>query len=133
MVSENAVLAHLSIHLAAAETSFSVPAGPGFRGFVTLNVFSTQEAIPEYHSGGWMPGSSRTVFYPEDRDLNAHVTGLETIYPPGGSVDARLDLAGGKKPVAGVFGVSVYDTAVEERARSRGARASISASPGRTR
>jgi hypothetical protein len=118
VVSENAVLAHLSIPLAAAEASFSVPAGPGFRGFVTLDVFSTLEAIPKYRYGGWKPGSARTVFYPENRGLNAHVTGLETIYSPGGSVDARLDLAGGKRPVAGVFGVSVYDTAVDERAQS---------------
>ncbi|MFZ1083717.1 MAG: alpha-2-macroglobulin family protein [Terracidiphilus sp.] len=118
VVSENAVLAHLSIPLASDESTFSIPASPEFRGFVTISVFSALSTIPYYHYSGWMPGSARTVFYPEDRGLKASVAGLETIYSPGAPVDASLDLAVGKKPVSGVFGVSVYDTAVEQRAQS---------------
>ncbi|MGH9563865.1 MAG: hypothetical protein ACRD3S_20620, partial [Terracidiphilus sp.] len=65
------------------------------------------------------PGALRNVLYPEDHSIHANVNGLAASYPPGTAVNAGLELRNASNgPAAGVFGVSVFDTAVEQRAET---------------
>lgn len=119
VLSESSVLGHWQIRLSGTEQPFSIPAGPAFHGLITLRAYSMRT---EMEQSTWYlsnQGATRTVLYPEDRSLHANVRGLAARYAPGTPVNAQLQLrtvANG--PTAGVFGVSVFDTAAEQRAET---------------
>jgi phage baseplate assembly protein gpV len=119
VLSETSVLEHWQIRMSGAEQAFSIPVRPAFQGLITLRAYSMRV---EMKRSTWYfgdRGATRVVLYPDDRSLHANVKGLAAAYAPGVPLSAQLDLrnaAGG--PAAGVFGVSVFDTAVEQRAET---------------
>lgn len=119
VLSEGSALAHLQVRMLGREQEFTIPARPSFRGRITLRAYSMRV---EMERNTWYLGNrggERTVLYPEDRSLLVNVKGLAAQYPPGAAVTAGLELRNaGNGPAAGVFGVSVFDTAVEQRAET---------------
>jgi hypothetical protein len=117
VVSQAGVLAHLQVHPVHGIASLSVPAGPNFRGLITLHAYTLNRDVAEYEGEYGGVASSKSVLYPEDRELRVKLSGLQTSYPPGAEVNANLNV----NDVAGVLqrgaaGISVFDTAVEQRA-----------------
>ena len=119
LLDESSVLSHWQFRMGGREQAFTIPANPVFRGLITLRAYSMRVAMEQ--SSWYMrnQGATRTVLFPYDRSLNATVKELAASYAPGAPVNAALSLrssAGG--PASGVFGVSVFDTAVEQRAET---------------
>jgi len=119
VLSETSVLEHWQIRMSGTEQEFSIPASPAFRGLITLRAYSMRV---EMERSTWYfgdQGATRVVLYPDDRSLHANVKGLTASYAPGTPVNAQLELRNAANgPAAGVFGVSVFDTAVEQRAET---------------
>ncbi|MBS1805625.1 MAG: carboxypeptidase regulatory-like domain-containing protein [Acidobacteria bacterium] len=119
VLSESGVVGHWQMRVSGTEQPFSIPGNPSFRGLITLRGYNLRGARQETRWYGGADGSTRSVLYPEDRSLIADVKGLSASYSPGAKVNAELSLRNADKGVtAGVFGVSVFDTAVEERAET---------------
>jgi hypothetical protein len=119
VLSETTMLAHLQVHLAHAYEPISIPAGPGFRGLITLRTYTMANSSSQSDWEMTNYGAIKSVLYPEDRSLSVKLSGIRPSYSPGTKVDAALQLqsaASGATP--GVFGVSVFDTAVEQRAET---------------
>jgi hypothetical protein len=117
--SQTALLSHWQIRMSGREQEFTIPANPAFRGLVTLRAYSMRVPMElgDWYTGN--QGASRTVLFPYDRSLHAEVKGLAASYAPGAPVSAGLELRNAANgPAAGVFGVSVFDTAVEQRAET---------------
>jgi uncharacterized protein YfaS (alpha-2-macroglobulin family) len=119
VLSETSVLEHWQIRMSGAEQPFSIPAGPAFRGLITLRAYNMRV---EMEQSTWYlgdQGATRVVLYPDDRSLHADVKGLAASYAPGAPVNAQLELRNAANgPAQGVLGVSVFDTAVEQRAET---------------
>jgi uncharacterized protein YfaS (alpha-2-macroglobulin family) len=118
VLSETTVLEHWQMRMSGAEQAFSIPASPAFRGLITLRAYSMRV---EMEQDTWYmsdQGATRVVLYPDDRSLRANVKGLAGSYAPGAQVNAQLELRNAANGAAGVFGVSVFDTAVEQRAET---------------
>ncbi|HEV2134819.1 MAG TPA: MG2 domain-containing protein [Terracidiphilus sp.] len=119
IVSQNAVLSHWQTRVSGTEQPFSIPASPAFHGVITVRAYNLRGTRGERRWYGERDGSSRSVLYPEDRALSATVKGLADTYSPGARVSGQLLLRSADKgPAAGAFGVSVFDTAVEQRAET---------------
>lgn len=119
VLSESSVLEHWQMRMGGAEQAFSIPWRSALHGLITLRVYSMRVAMEESTWYMSNQGATRAVLYPDDHSLHANVKGLAATYAPGAPVSAQLDLrnaAGGS--AAGVFGVSVFDTAVEQRAET---------------
>jgi len=102
-------LRHQQVHMAHAIEPVEIPASAAFHGKITLTACQMDR---EYHY--LEPCSFKSVLYPEDRALKVKITGLLRSYLPGAEVNAGLNLQGAK----GAMGVSVFDTAVEQRAKT---------------
>jgi hypothetical protein len=119
ILSENAVLGHWQTKVNGAEQPFSIPANPAFHGVITVRAYNLRGTRGERRWYGEQDGSARSVLFPEDHSLNASVKGIAPTYAPGAKVNGELLLrSAGKGPVTGAFGVSVFDTAVEQRAET---------------
>jgi hypothetical protein len=119
VLSETAVVGHWQIRMSGEEQPFTIPANPAFHGLVTLRGYDLRDEGRERRRFGGRDGTARSVLYPEDRLLSASVKGLAASYTPGAKVNAELSLRSADKgAAAGVFGVSVFDTAVEQRAET---------------
>lgn len=117
VLSETSVLDHWQIRMSGTEQRFSIPASPAFRGLITLRAYSMRVAMEQstWYLGD--QGATRVVLYPDDHSLHANVKSLAASYAPGAPVYAQLELRDATNgPAAGVFGASVFDTAVEQRA-----------------
>jgi len=119
VLSATSVLEHWQMRMSGAERGFSIPASTAFRGLITLRAYSMRV---EMERSTWYfgdQGATRVVLYPDDHSLRADVKGLAASYAPGAPVTAQLELRNAVNgPAAGVFGVSVFDTAVEQRAET---------------
>jgi hypothetical protein len=119
VLSETAILGHWQIRMGGDEQPFTIPANPAFHGLITLRAYNLRATTNEQRWYGAGDGTARSVLFPEDQSLNANVKGLAASYAPGAKVNGELSLrSAGKGATAGVFGVSVFDTAVEERANT---------------
>jgi hypothetical protein len=119
ILSETAVVGHWQVRMSGEEQLFAIPANPAFHGLITLRGYNLRDEERERRWYGERDGTARSVLYPEDRSLSAGVKGLAASYTPGAKVGAELSLRSADKgATAGVFGVSVFDTAVEERAET---------------
>lgn len=119
VLSDWGVVGHWQLRVRGTEQPFSIPGSPSFHGLITLRGYNFRAAKQENRWYGGADGSMRSVLYPEDRSLNGDVKGLSVSYVPGAKVNAELALRRADKgSFAGVFGVSVFDTAVEERAET---------------
>jgi len=119
VLSATSVLEHWQMRMSGSEQGFSIPASPAFRGLITLRAYSMRVEMMQstWYLGD--QGATRTVLYPDDHSLRANVKGLAASYAPGAPVNAQLELSDAANgPAAGVFGVSVFDTAVEQRAET---------------
>jgi hypothetical protein len=117
ILSENAVLGHWQTKVSGAEQPFSIPANPAFHGVITVRAYNLRGTRGERRWYGEQDGSARSVLFPEDHSLNASVRGVAPTYAPGAKVNGELLLrSAGTGPVTGAFGVTVFDTAVEQRA-----------------
>jgi hypothetical protein len=118
VLSNHGLLENRQVRMAHSEEPLTVPADPAFHGVVTLWAYTMQsEAANDRH--GWQDnrGAYKSVLYPEDRELKVKLTGLQASYLPGGEVQAGLDVrTASGRGIAGAFGISVFDTAVEQRA-----------------
>jgi hypothetical protein len=111
VLSEATVLGHWQIHMSGQQEPFSLPASPAFHGQITVRAYNLRHERRE--------ATSRSVLYPEDHSLSASVKGVAASYAPGAKVNGELVLRSADKgATAGVFGVSVFDTAVEQRAET---------------
>ena len=119
VLSETAVVGHWQIRVSGNEQPFSIPANPVFHGLITLRGYNLRDEARERRWYGERDGTARSVLYPEDHSLSASVKGLAASYAPGAKVSAELSLRSADKgAAAGVFGLSVFDTAVEQRAET---------------
>ncbi|MFY9852613.1 MAG: alpha-2-macroglobulin family protein [Terracidiphilus sp.] len=119
VLSETSVVGHWQIRMNGNDQPFSIPANPAFRGLITLRSYNLRDERRERRWYGDRDGTARSVLYPEDRSLSASVKGLVASYSPGAKVTGELVLRSADKgATAGVFGVSVFDTAVEQRAET---------------
>ncbi len=119
VLSEAAVIGHWRIRMSGKDQPFIIPANPAFHGLITLRGYNLRDVERESRWYGDRDGTARSVLYPEDHSLSAGVKGLAATYTPGAKVSTELSLrSAGKGATAGVFGVSVFDTAVEERAET---------------
>ena len=119
VLNESSVLSHWQFRMGGREQAFTIPSNPVFRGLITLRAYSMRVAMEQSTWYMRNQGPTRTVLFPYDHSLNATVKDLAVSYAPGAPVNANLSLrssAGG--PASGVFGVSVFDTAVEQRAET---------------
>lgn len=116
-VSAQGVINHQQVHMMHALEPITVLMGDDFHGLVTLVAY-TMNGESERNSYSWRGWSAyKSVLYPEDRELKVKLTGLHSSYAPGASVDAGLDVrAAGGFVAPGAVGVTVIDTAVEQRA-----------------
>ncbi len=113
--SAGGLLAHRQLHMGHEIEPFDVPANAAFHGLITLVACQMNIDAPEYSE--LTQCSTRSVLYPEDRKLRVKLAGLQPSYLPGADVQAGLNLSG----TAGVLGVSVFDTGVEQRAATEDA------------
>ncbi len=119
VLSETAVVGHWQIRIGGNDQPFSIPANPLFRGLATLRAYNLRDQGRERRWYGERDGAARSVLYPEDHSLSASVKGLAASYTPGAKVNAELSVRSADKgTAAGVFGLSVFDTAVEQRAET---------------
>jgi hypothetical protein len=117
VLSEKAVVGHWQIRMSGEEQPFTIPANPAFHGLITLRGYNLRDQERDRRWYGDRDGTARLVLFPEDRSLSAGVKGLAASHAPGAKVSADLSLRSADKgATAGVFGVSVFDTAVEQRA-----------------
>jgi A-macroglobulin TED domain/Alpha-2-macroglobulin family/Carboxypeptidase regulatory-like domain/MG2 domain/A-macroglobulin receptor binding domain len=120
VLSETGLLAHLRARPEHGAASLTIPAGPAFHGLITLRAYTFASEDDDYNSySASVSNSSKSVLYPEDRELRVMLTGLKTSYSPGAEVSALLNV----NDAAGAFprsaaGVSVFDTAVQQRAET---------------
>ena len=119
VLSASGTLDHLQVRLHHASEPLTIAADARFHGLVTLRAYTMNGDLEDY-GGGWSnSGGYKSVLYPEDRELKVKVAGLQSSYPPGAQVEANLQVrAAAGLPVSGAFGVSVFDTAVEQRAET---------------
>jgi hypothetical protein len=119
IVSENVVVGLWQTKVCGTEQPFTIPANPVFHGVITVRAYNLRGSRGERRWYGEGDGSARSILYPEDHSLSADVKGLATTYAPGAEVSGKLLLRGsGKGSATGAFGVSVLDTAVEQRAET---------------
>ena len=119
ILSESAVVGHWQVRISGNEQPFSIPANPAFHGLITLRAYNLRGTRGEQRWYGGGGGDTRSVLYPEDHSLSASVKGLAASYAPGAKVSAEVSLRSADKgATAGVFGLSVFDTAVEQRAET---------------
>jgi hypothetical protein len=112
--SEQGLLAHQRVHMTRSSEPLEIAATDSFRGLVTLHAYRLNADVDRYNQYG---GSPKYVLYPEDRELKLKLTGLRTSYLPGAEVVAGLDLrAAAGLAAPGVLGISIFDTAVDQRA-----------------
>jgi Alpha-2-macroglobulin family/A-macroglobulin TED domain/MG2 domain/Carboxypeptidase regulatory-like domain/A-macroglobulin receptor binding domain len=115
--SEQGLLAHQRVRMMRSSEPLEIPATDSFHGLVTLQAYRLNADVEHYNYGQYGASSSKSVLYPEDRELKLKLTGLRTSYAPGAEVMAGLDLRGARGFAApGALGVSIFDTAVEQRA-----------------
>jgi hypothetical protein len=119
VLTENGLLAHQQVHMSHPAESLIVPISPDFHGLVTLRAYAMNSDQPQY-SYYWGGGFGyKAVLYPQDRALKVKLTGLQSSYAPGATVNAGLavsDAIGSVPP--GALGIAVIDTAVELRAQT---------------
>ena len=119
ILSESAVVGHWQVRISGNEQPFSIPANPAFHGLITLRAYNLRGTGGEQRWYGGGGGDTRSVLYPEDHSLSASVKGLAASYAPGAKISAEVSLRSADKgATAGVFGLSVFDTAVEQRAET---------------
>jgi hypothetical protein len=119
IVSDSAVIGHWQARVSGTEQPFVIPPNPAFHGVITVRAYNLRGTRGSRRWYGEQDGSARSVLYPEDRSLNASVKGIGTTYAPGVRVNGDLLLRSADKgPAAGAFGISVFDTAVEQRAET---------------
>ena len=106
--SRDGLLKNWQTHMANGIEPVNLEAGPAFHGLVTLTACEIKTMASTMWRG---PCAHKSVLYPEDRALKVKLEGLRPSYMPGADVHAGLNLQG----VAGVLGVSVFDSAVEQR------------------
>ena len=115
--SEQRLLVHQRVRMTHAAEPLEIPANDGFRGLVTLQAYRLNADVENINYSRYGTGASKSVLYPEDRELKLKLSGLRTSYAPGAEVVAGVDLlAAGGIAAPGALGISVIDTAVEQRA-----------------
>jgi hypothetical protein len=106
--SRDGLIKQWQTHMKSGIEPVNLEANSAFHGLITLSACEIKTMASTMWRG---PCAHKSVLYPEDRALKVKLEGLRPSYAPGTEVQARLNLQG----VAGVMGVSVFDTAVEQR------------------
>ncbi|HWG19988.1 MAG TPA: alpha-2-macroglobulin family protein [Terracidiphilus sp.] len=119
VLSAAAVLKRMQVHLAHASEPIAIPSDSRFRGLISLRAYTLnpEAGDDDTYSGYGESGSYKSVLYPEDRELRVKLAGVQASYLPGADVQATLRLSDASgAPALGAVGVSVFDSAVEQRA-----------------
>ena len=117
--SAQGLLAHQRVRMGHTAEQIRFLATEGFHGLVTLIAYTMNSDSGRFSYGSHGASAYKAVLYPEDRELKLKLSGVRNSYAPGAAVLAGLDVrdAAGVA-VAGALGVSVIDTAVEQRAET---------------
>lgn len=117
VASESKVIRSEAVRLEQGRAQVTFPYGKDFDGKLSI-VASFYETPENRYSSGEVSGR-RTILYPRDRELKLDVKLAQTTYRPGEDAEATLSAKGADgSPFESVFGVVVFDKAVEERART---------------
>jgi hypothetical protein len=106
--SRDGLIKQWQTHMKSGIEPVNLEANSAFHGLITLSACEIKTMASTMWRG---PCAYKSVLYPQDRALKVKLEGLRPSYAPGAEVLAGLNLHG----VAGVLGVSVFDTAVEQR------------------
>jgi hypothetical protein len=106
-----------AVRLENGQASITFPYGKDFDGKLSV-VASLYEQKEKSDEDERVVGS-RTILYPRDRELKLDVKVGQAVYRPGEEAQATLRAsAADGRALESVFGVVVFDKAVEERART---------------
>jgi uncharacterized protein YfaS (alpha-2-macroglobulin family) len=117
VVNDLKVIRSEAVRLEHGQASITFPYGKDFDGKLSV-VASFYEQEEKSYAGDEVTGR-HTILYPRDRELKLDVKVGQAVYRPGEEAQATLramDADG--RSLESVFGVVVFDKAVEERART---------------
>ncbi|HEX8173517.1 MAG TPA: MG2 domain-containing protein [Pyrinomonadaceae bacterium] len=117
VTSASKVIRSEAVRLEGGRGSITFPYSRDFDGKLSL-VASFYEQPENSYSDGEVLGR-RTILYPRDRELKLDVRLGQAEYRPGEEAEATLSAkAADGRALESVFGVVIFDKAVEERART---------------
>lgn len=117
VASTSKVIRSEAVRLEQGRASVTFPYGKDFDGKLSI-VASFYEQQANRYSSDEVSGR-RTILYPRDRELKLDVRLGQSTYRPGEDARATLSARGADgRALESVFGVVVFDKAVEERART---------------
>ncbi|HKS28109.1 MAG TPA: MG2 domain-containing protein [Pyrinomonadaceae bacterium] len=117
VTSEGKVIRSEGVRLEAGRGSITFPYAKDFDGKLSV-VASFYEKPENRYSDGEVSGR-RVILYPRDRELKLDVKLGQATYRPGEEAEAALSArASDGRSLESVFGVVIFDKAVEERART---------------
>jgi hypothetical protein len=117
VLAESGLLAHYRVRMSHNAEPLAIPALPAFRGLVVLHAYRINSELPHHRYDWQSQTADKAILYPEDRELKVKLAGLQPSYLPGAAVDAVLNVrVADGAPAPSALGVSVIDTAVEQRA-----------------
>ncbi|HYO92664.1 MAG TPA: MG2 domain-containing protein, partial [Pyrinomonadaceae bacterium] len=117
VTSASKVIRSEAVRLEDGRGSITFPYGKDFDGKLSIAA-SFYEQPKNSFSDGEVSGR-RIILYPRDRELKLDVRLSQTTYRPGEDAEASLSAkAADGRPLESVFGVVIFDKAVEERART---------------
>ncbi|HYH85659.1 MAG TPA: MG2 domain-containing protein, partial [Pyrinomonadaceae bacterium] len=115
--SDGRVLFSKVVRLGGGRASLVIPYSAEMRGAVRVTATSAEAPTDDYED--YLSSGTRTVVYPRNRELNLDVRLSQKSFRPGedAGVEFALRSPEGRR-AEGALGVVVFDTAVEERART---------------
>lgn len=115
--SNSKVIRSETIRLENGRASIDFPYDKDFDGKLDITAYFYEPQEDSYSSDE--VAGRRTILYPRDRELKLDVRLDQTVYRPGEDAQATLRASGPDgRALESVFGVVIFDKAVEERART---------------
>lgn len=103
------------VKLSNGRASVTIPYKPSFKGDLTITAYGDRES--ERYSGAMIAG--RGVIFPEQQNLILNAAFSKREYRPGEDASVKFSVTdGSRKPVASAIGLSIFDKAIEGRART---------------
>jgi hypothetical protein len=115
--SDGRVLVSKVVRTGGGRASLVIPYSPEMRGALRITAVSSEAAAEEYED--YINSGSRTVVFPRNRELKLDVRLSQKSFRPGEDADVEFAVRSPEgRRAEGALGVVVFDTAVEERART---------------
>ncbi|MBI3653390.1 MAG: carboxypeptidase regulatory-like domain-containing protein [Acidobacteria bacterium] len=95
--------------------TLTIPYAETFKGELIVSAYTNfGKEVSEYE----YPADSRRVLYPQDDELKVNVTMSQTLYRPGEEASVAMRVQAQGAGVESALGLTVFDKAVDERART---------------